>query len=342
MTKSGRLYKLFQSDQIFSWVMLVCFVLYINLSLFLMLVKKPEVKDVNEEVMKRRIAKLIMKADFDDLDFGESAWEKSSSELGPGEGKADVEGEEEEPEKVEEPEKTGEDEGETGDAGEAGGRAKDKTDEEVRNHVRNVGLLAELTGKGKSNKAGSGASTSVFRNQDLEKNFDNVLSGLDGVRVAKAGEMGNLANRGLVQGGGGGGDELVSLFKEKASAKEDVNLEREGTLELSGPGPIKGAGSKSSYRSAKQINEVVRSHLGSLEYCYNRRLKRNPNLQGRIVIQFTIKADGTILDCKVVESSMEDRNVEQCLVRSISRWNFPGITEGSTEITYPFMFFPEH
>ncbi len=336
MTKSGRLYKLIESDQIFSWVMLVCFVIYVNLSLFFVLVEKPETKDISDEVMKRRIARLIMSADFDEIDFGESGWEKSASDLGAGEGQADEEAEVEEVEEAEEGEGEGAAEGE----GEGEGTGGERTEEEVRDHVRNVGLLAELTGRGKSNKTGSGAS-GIFGNSEVEKNFDNVLSGLDGVRVAKAGETGNLGNLGLVEGGGGGGDELVSLFSDKAAAKEDVDIEREGSLELSGPGPIKGAGSKSSYRSAKQINEVVKSHLGSLEYCYNRRLKRNPNLQGRIVIKFTINANGAVSECRSVESSMGDSNVEQCLVRSIRRWKFPEISEGDTEITYPFVFFPE-
>ena len=68
MKKSFGFSKIAESDQLFSWVMLVSLVIYINFSLFFILAKRPEVKEVNQEILKRRIAKLIVKADFGELE----------------------------------------------------------------------------------------------------------------------------------------------------------------------------------------------------------------------------------------------------------------------------------
>ena len=344
MKKTGGIREWMQSDQIFSWVMFICFVIYVNITLFFVISKKPQVVEPSETVLKQRIAKLVMSADFEPVqpekpDSGVSA---------PGE---DFEEKEEEEVKEPEPEEV-----EVADAGQEGEseepESKQEKEKEItheqqvtqaRNKVKNIGLLAELAGRGRSE--GSGASASgLLGSARMEEDLDQVLKGLDGIKVASAGESdGSMLGRGLVEGGAGGSvDKLSSLFSEEVEKTEDVTLEREGELQLSGPGPIEGEGSKSSFRTSMQINEVVKSHLGSLKYCYNRELKRNPSLQGRIVIMFKIQSDGNISECRVVESSMGNASVEKCLTRSIKRWRFPEILEGETEVTYPFVFFPEN
>ena len=65
MKKTGGIREWMQSDQIFSWVMFICFVIYVNITLFFVISKKPQVVEPSETVLKQRIAKLVMSADFE-------------------------------------------------------------------------------------------------------------------------------------------------------------------------------------------------------------------------------------------------------------------------------------
>lgn len=89
---------------------------------------------------------------------------------------------------------------------------------------------------------------------------------------------------------------------------------------------------------ARVIADVVRRNLRGLKYCYERELTNNPNLQGKVVVLFTIGFDGLVSNYQVESSTMNSTTVETCILRMIRRWHFPAPAGGSVTVAYPFVF----
>ena len=78
--------------------------------------------------------------------------------------------------------------------------------------------------------------------------------------------------------------------------------------------------------------------MRSIQDCYERELKRDPGLAGRIEIEFTIGEGGRVEEATVVGNTMGSDAVGSCIVGRIRRWRFPKPNGGSVTVSYPFIF----
>lgn len=85
------------------------------------------------------------------------------------------------------------------------------------------------------------------------------------------------------------------------------------------------------------VDRVVRHHVAALRHCYERRLPSRPTLAGRVVIRFTLERDGTIRSAEAVDSTLEDPQVERCLVEDFLTWDWPP-GHSIRVIRYPLVF----
>ena len=75
-----------------------------------------------------------------------------------------------------------------------------------------------------------------------------------------------------------------------------------------------------------------------MKFCYERELVKSPNLMGRVMIQFTIGGNGTVLNSIVQSSTMGNPPTEQCIATAVRRWEFPKPQGGGiVMVTYPFV-----
>ena len=87
------------------------------------------------------------------------------------------------------------------------------------------------------------------------------------------------------------------------------------------------------------IDAVVKRHLNQIRYCYQRELQKEPSLTGRVVVKFTIAADGSVAMARIKSSSLNNIAVEQCLVGRFMRFQFPAPAGGGIVlVSYPFLF----
>jgi hypothetical protein len=87
------------------------------------------------------------------------------------------------------------------------------------------------------------------------------------------------------------------------------------------------------------IRRIIRRHLNEVRFCYESELTRQPNLAGRLVVMFTIGANGQVISSALQYSTMGNARVEGCLVQAVRRWEFPYPSGGGIVIvSYPFDF----
>jgi TonB family protein len=89
------------------------------------------------------------------------------------------------------------------------------------------------------------------------------------------------------------------------------------------------------------IRRIVRAHINEVRHCYNQGLVRDPNLAGRVEVQFTVGPTGKVPLAVVQQSSLEDKNVANCVTKAVRRWTFPKPHGGGhVMVTYPFVLSP--
>ncbi len=86
------------------------------------------------------------------------------------------------------------------------------------------------------------------------------------------------------------------------------------------------------------VAKEVRSRLGAIKACYERALKRNPNLSGKVVIHWTITQAGTVSGVDVERTRSATPRSASCIKSLIARWRFPAPSGGSVDVSFPFVF----
>lgn len=83
----------------------------------------------------------------------------------------------------------------------------------------------------------------------------------------------------------------------------------------------------------------ISTQMPSIKVCYLSGLARNADLAGKITVEMLIEPGGKVLDARTRASTMGDAGVENCVLESVRRWQFPEAADGSvTVLVYPFVF----
>ena len=69
-------------------------------------------------------------------------------------------------------------------------------------------------------------------------------------------------------------------------------------------------------------------------------MRRDPSLQGKVVLRLTIAPDGTVTACEIVSSELGDEELEQKLVQRIKLFRFESRSVEPITTTKPIDFFP--
>jgi len=87
-----------------------------------------------------------------------------------------------------------------------------------------------------------------------------------------------------------------------------------------------------------EVGKVIREHMADVRYCYEAGLLRNPGLEGKVVLAFTVGPKGIVTTAKVREAS-NDPVLDQCILQKLLKWKFPKPRGGvGVDISYPFIF----
>jgi protein TonB len=93
-------------------------------------------------------------------------------------------------------------------------------------------------------------------------------------------------------------------------------------------------------RAREEVEIVFDRNKGALYALYGRALRDAPELQGKLVLEFTISPAGDITMCRVVSSELNDPELEKKIVARVRMIKFkPGDVEPLT-VSKPIDFFP--
>lgn len=92
-------------------------------------------------------------------------------------------------------------------------------------------------------------------------------------------------------------------------------------------------------RSPPTIRATIRRHENDVRVCYNRALRRDPSVKGRVTVEFVIEPEGTVPVAIWRDSEIDDVHMLNCITRTVRTWTFPVAPDsGSSIVRYPWVF----
>ncbi len=93
-------------------------------------------------------------------------------------------------------------------------------------------------------------------------------------------------------------------------------------------------------RSREEIELVFDKNKGVIFALYNRALRIDPSLEGKLVLRLTIAPSGEVTFCEIISSELGDPELERKLVQRIKLFRFEARDVEPITTTKPIEFFP--
>jgi TonB family protein len=187
---------------------------------------------------------------------------------------------------------------------------------------------------------GAGTEAGVPVRAMITSNATNGSGGINTAGYSTNTGGGGLAGRattmveGVIGGGGGGG-----AGGGGARGRGDGTGSGIGGGGGAGGTATKGGGGKAS-RAIEDVRLVFERNKGSIYAIYNRALRDEPGLQGKVVLKLTIAPSGAVTDLRIVSSELHQAEVETKLLARIRTFDFGAKDVNEMVVNYPLDFLP--
>jgi TonB family protein len=146
--------------------------------------------------------------------------------------------------------------------------------------------------------------------------------------TGSAGVQSTNSSRGFGSGAGSlTGHSTTSVSSRVASIAADNKATRTGS-------------SGKAARSQEEIELEFDRNKGAIYALYSRALRDRPELQGKMVLEFTIAPSGEVIACRVVSSELNDPELERKIIARVRQIRFTGRDVENITTTKPIEFFP--
>ncbi|MBL3529042.1 MAG: TonB family protein [gamma proteobacterium endosymbiont of Lamellibrachia anaximandri] len=166
--------------------------------------------------------------------------------------------------------------------------------------------------------------------------------------LSKAGNKANRVERSLVTAGASRGSDGINTAKLSRDTGSQGLSGRKTTQVRSAVQGNGGGGSRakkavkdySAQRTEEEVQLVFDRNKGALYSIYNRALRKNPSLMGKMLLEITIAPSGKVTTCRLLSSELENRKLERKLLARIRMFDFGSKEVETTVVSYPIDFLP--
>ena len=220
----------------------------------------------------------------------------------------------------------------------AAASARGRARQQMEQAVAGTGILGVLSAGG-GGGTGDAVADVLGGAAGGTGDLDAVLSGVGGLATASsAGQRTRLGSRG---GGRASGSADINDLIGGIGSVGSKSIGRSGSIKMAlESARVSGKGTKAANRSSEEISRVINSHNDAIEFCYKRETRINPNLKGDLIIEFIIGWNGRIVSSKIVNSTIKNKNIENCVKGRIRSWRFKPIDkkEGNVTVRQKYIF----
>ncbi|MFT3711022.1 MAG: AgmX/PglI C-terminal domain-containing protein [Archangium sp.] len=199
---------------------------------------------------------------------------------------------------------------------------------------RKLGLAGIIGSKGAGDK--DSAFGDILKDSTIGDVAD-AMRDAGGIKVADMDDAMRSKRRGNESGEtstielpGTDGVKEVKL-SERGPSKVPGNDKGEGTVDT---GPVKSGPEVPE----EELGRWLRARKSAVQSCYERELKRQPSLAGRMVIRFDITPRGRVDKVSFEDDTLHSPAVQVCISSMMRSWVLPFQPEDDAPVSLPFVF----
>ena len=187
-------------------------------------------------------------------------------------------------------------------------------------------------GTGVGAGVGAGNELGIPVRSLITSNATNGSGGINTAAYSRNTGGGGLAGRattlveGVAGGGGGGGAGGGGVRGDGTGAGRGGSLHKGGSGKAS--------------RSIEEIKLVFERNKGAIYAIYNRALRDDPSLQGKVVVELKIAPSGEVVDVRVLSSELKASELERKLLARIKGFDFGNKDVDVMVVSWPVDFLP--
>jgi len=202
----------------------------------------------------------------------------------------------------------------------------------LEKQVQKMGLLTILAAKAD----GTSTVTDLLAKGTPDQAVEDAFKGVSGVAVAQADGLRNLPRFGDgsgkiatpagLRGGPGISDAPAVGPAVERGVRSNVHVDAPSV--------------EDGHVDPAAIAREIRNRRKAIAACYERALKQQPTLAGKLVVRFSLAAAGTVSAVDIDDDTLGAPDVVACIRAVVLRWRFPALAEGPAELSFPFVFQP--
>jgi len=206
--------------------------------------------------------------------------------------------------------------------------APKQTKEDARKKASRAGVMAFA--EDLADLRSNDAVASVVKDQPLTGVAGEAQRNERSMIASAAGKSsGGITTAGMSRNTGGSG------LSERGTTQVGSPIEGFG-----GSGPEVKSGGGVPSRSREEIEMVFDQNKGAIYALYTRALRKDPGLQGKLVLSLTIEPSGEISNVEIVSSELNNAELERKLVQRVKLFRFEAKDVARLTTTKPIDFFP--
>ncbi len=198
---------------------------------------------------------------------------------------------------------------------------------EVNAQLKKAGLLAVIGAPGPG-----GAIADVLGERSGVGEVALALADASTVKLAAAGEV--AGRKGSDTG------QATTIGTLVTGPSHEVTLADVGEVKVAGRVNVEPIRVDTPEFTREDLAKWVRGRTQSIQSCYERELKRNQTLRGRVVLHFAINHRGRVQDVTFDEDTLASRGVTDCIAGIVSHWVLPFTPEDDVPVAFPWVFTP--
>ncbi|WP_455217663.1 TonB family protein [Kaarinaea lacus] len=164
--------------------------------------------------------------------------------------------------------------------------------------------------------------------------------------LAKGATEAKTVRRNILTGGpaGSGGIDTSQLSsgvgRSSLEGRETTQVESPvDMVAKAAPKATSGNSGKPS-RTYEEVSIIFDRNKGAIYSLYSRALRKDPTLQGKVVLEITIDPSGSVTACRIVSSELNNESLERKLIARVKLLNFGARNVDVMVVTYPIDFLP--
>ncbi len=197
-------------------------------------------------------------------------------------------------------------------------------------------------GSGSGAGVGAGTEAGVPSRSVITSNATGGSGGINTAALSRNTGGGGLAGRAttLVEGAAGGGGGGGAGGGGRATDGGSGSGSGAGAGQGGAGGAVKRGASGKASRAIEDIKLVFERNKGAIYAIYNRALREDPTLQGKVTLELKIAPTGEVLACRVVSSDLHAPELEAKLLARIRQFDFGAKDVDQMVVTWPVDFLP--